>query len=341
MSPRSMQTKTRAASSTARALWIEAPGRASLRVENIGGARKGTSLLEPEFGAVSVGTERLVARGSVPEELHGSMACRYQAGGLGLPVKYGYSMAGRVTEGTLAGQRVFCMHPHQELARIEDAHAVPLPDAVPTRRAVLFPNLETALNAVWDGELTAHEPYVVFGAGALGLLTAFAAHAETGRAATVVESDPARRAAAAELPWVARAVAPDAAPDEGLGECDVAFHTTATGAGLQAALDAVGFEGRVVELSWYGTTAVELRLGGGFHSQRKRLIASQVAHVAPRERERLGYAGRTARVLELLGDPGLDRLLSRAMPFSQLPDFLGRLCRGASVPVVPLIDYSV
>lgn len=45
---------------------------------------------------------------------------------------------------------------------------------------------------------------------------------------------------------------------------DIAFHTSATQEGLQMAIDCVGMEGRVVEMSWYGARPVTLHLGGDF-----------------------------------------------------------------------------
>jgi threonine dehydrogenase-like Zn-dependent dehydrogenase len=42
---------------------------------------------------------------------------------------------------------------------------VPLPDGLPPERAVLAANMETALNATWDGEAGRRDRIAVVGAG--------------------------------------------------------------------------------------------------------------------------------------------------------------------------------
>ncbi len=84
------------------------------------------------------------------------------------PVKYGYSAVGATTDGT----RVFVLHPHQDVFLAPAAMCIPVPDAVPTRRAVLAANMETALNLVWDAAPLAGERMLVIGAGVVGLLAA-------------------------------------------------------------------------------------------------------------------------------------------------------------------------
>ncbi|MGC6486867.1 MAG: hypothetical protein ACON4Z_04420 [Planctomycetota bacterium] len=123
------------------------------------------------------------------------------------------------------------------------------------------------------------------------------------------------------------------------GAFDRALHTTATGAGLQAAIDAVGFEGAVVELSWYGDEAVTLHLGGTFHSMRKRVLCSQVGAVAPSHRA-AGHDGRRHAVLALLADPQLDALLEEPTPFARAPDVFAALYRSELATLCPYFTYS-
>ena len=320
------------------AYWVRHRGAGELVAGTVAEApESGRSLVRAEFSGVSVGTERLVGLGLVPASCESAMACRYMEGSFALPLKYGYSLVGRGVAGALEGERVFVMHPHQSLAEVADEHAVVLPEAVPSSRAVLVPNLETALNAVWDSELeaTPNARTVVLGAGAVGLLVAYALERTTGRPVTVVELDEERRSLAASLPWVERAV-----ESETDGEFDVAFHTTGNPLGLQSALDLLGFEGRVIELSWYGEKPVTLDLGSHFHHGRKRIVASQVSAVAPTRRESLGYAGRTRAVLDLLDESALDALVSDPVPFARMPGLMGDVYRGASPAPLPLIQFE-
>lgn len=315
--------------------WVEAAGRGALRPVALPDGGDGAVLLTATHGGISPGTERLVGLGRVPHACAAAMAVPGMQGSFALPVLYGYSLVGAVAAGSDAGRRAFVMQPHQQLAVVPRSRLVWLPDEVPSPRATLFPNLETAWNAVADAELAPGERVAVVGAGAVGLLLAFVLAAQHRGDVVLVERDPQRRAFAAGLPWVTAALAPDAAER---GGCAVAFHATGSGDGLQLAIDLVGLEGRVLDLAWYGDQPVTLRLGETFHHQRKRLVATQVGMLARAVRA-AGPAARTAAVLALLLDPGLDRLPAAAVPFAALPQFFDRLYRGEATPPCPVVGY--
>ena len=63
---------------------------------------------------------------------------------------------------------------------------------MPTHRAVLAANMETALNLVWDAAPLAGERMLVIGAGVVGLLAASLLARIPGARVTVVDIDPAR-----------------------------------------------------------------------------------------------------------------------------------------------------
>ncbi len=327
----------------AQAYWVVRPGVGELRAEQLRARpRPGHSIVRAAFSAVSAGTERLVGLAQIPDACHTAMACRGMAGGFALPVKYGYALVGVGVAGALDGRRVFVMHPHQDVIEIDDRDAVLIPDAVPLARATLFANLETAVNAVWDAGLAPTERALVIGAGAVGLLTALAAARLSGVAPTLAEADPDRAERAKGFHFVARVQRP---AEVELGSFDVALHATGTAAGLQLAIDALGFEGRVVDLSWYGATPVTLDLGSSFHHQRKRILASQVATVAPSRRGPFGARERAAVVWSLLSDASLDRLFGSPIPFSTLPGVMHAMYAGAAqasppAACVPLVTYS-
>ncbi len=106
---------------------------------------------------------------------------------------------------------------------------------------------------------------------------------------TLIDPAPARAAIAAAL-GVAYA-----APPAGPSDCDVVFHASASDRGLAAALEMAGFEGTVVEVSWFGDRPVEVPLGKLFHSGRLKLVSSQVGQVATSRRPRWSYARRMAK----------------------------------------------
>lgn len=318
------------------AYWIEAPGRGALRERPLAPAAGDVVDVVTECSGISPGTERLVGTGQVPAACERVMRVPGMLGTFALPACYGYSLVGTARGGALDGRRVFTMQPHQQRALVAADACVPLPLDVPAARGTLLPNLETALNAVWDAELAHFEAVLVIGAGAVGSLIAFAlAQHHEGRV-VVVERDAERRRRAAALPWIREIVAPEDVPRD---QFDVALHATGHAAGLQLGLDALAFEGRLVELSWYGARPVTVDLGAAFHYRRLRIVASQVAHIAPSHRS-LGREVRTASVLALLRQPQLDALLAPAIPFAELPQFFARLYRGEPTEPCPVVAYS-
>src|SRR5690349_12668850 len=123
------------------ASWVVGEGRIELRDEALAEPAPGEVRVRTLFSGVSRGTERLVLEGRVPPELADRMRAPFQSGDFPWPVKYGYANVGEI-EGT--GERVFCLFPHQDRYVVPRDWLVPLPHDVPSERAVLAANLETA-----------------------------------------------------------------------------------------------------------------------------------------------------------------------------------------------------
>ena len=70
--------------------------------------------------------------------------------------------------------------------------------------------------------------------------------------------------------------------DGGLTGADLAYELSGHPAALDQAIAAVGFGGRLVIGSWYGSKPVTVQLGGHFHRSHIQIISSQVSHLAPR-----------------------------------------------------------
>jgi 2-desacetyl-2-hydroxyethyl bacteriochlorophyllide A dehydrogenase len=315
-----------------RALWHVAPGRAELRQEELRPPGPGEVLVRTLFSGISRGTERLVHHGRVPESQWQAMRGPHQAGEFPFPVKYGYCTVGVIEEGAgWIGERVFCLHPHQDLFVVPLAACAPLPVSVPHRRAVLAANMETALNVMWDARPLMGERVLVVGAGVVGLLSAWLAARMPGAEVQVCDIDPPRRDVAAALGLEFRLAT------EAMRDCDLVVHASASPEGLRLALDRCGFEGRVVEASWYGDRRCELPLGEAFHSRRLSIVSSQVGHVAPAMRGRRTYAARMMTATGLLEDERLNVLLGPEVPFGQLPEVLGELLQGPGL--CPLVNY--
>jgi hypothetical protein len=131
-----------------------------------------------------------------------------------------------------------------------------------------------------------------------------------------------------------------ALPALAAGNRDLVVHASATSAGLQRSLDLLAPEGTVIELSWYGDRAVNLALGGAFHSGRLAIRGSQVGTVSPARRATRTFTDRLALALDLLGDPVFDALLTGESRFAELPDVLARLAAGTLPALCHLINYG-
>ena len=316
-----------------KALWYLGKKRAELRDETVAAPANGELRVRARFGAISRGTERLVFEGRVPESEFERMRAPFMAGSFPHPVKYGYSTVGTVEEGAGRGRTVFVLHPHQSEFVVPEAAVAAVPDNVPPQRAVLAANMETALNAVWDGAPGPADRIAVVGGGVVGLLVARLCARMPGAGVTVVDVSPKRGELALALGTAF--ATPDRAPES----CDVVFHASASAAGLATALRIAGDEGTVVELSWYGAGDVAVPLGEAFHSRRLKLVSSQVGKVAASHRPRWTYQQRMAAALALLDDPALDALLAPPVDFTDLPERLGALLSVDADARCPLIRY--
>lgn len=284
------------------------------------------------YSLVSTGTERLVASGGVPTALWQSMRAPGMTGDFGFPLTYGYSWIGQVEASghPLHDKLVHTLWPHQSVVRAPAEVLFPLPETVPPLRATLASNMETVVNAIWDSGVSLGDRVLVVGFGMIGGLLSRTLSRMPGVQVQVAETDEKRQSQHLEMGF-----------EEWEGQpVDLAFHTTATGGGLQQAIDAVGQEGKIIELSWYGEREAKVQLGGGFHYGRKQIISSQVAHVPSDRLARWDFHRRKTLVMELLSDPGYDAHITQVLPFAQAPAFFEELRSGVMPPLGTAFDYS-
>lgn len=309
------------AESEATALWIVERNRAALRRCAIERPNRGEVTVKSAYGAISRGTEALVAAGSVPESEWQRMRAPFQEGAFPFPVKYGYGTVGRVVGGDedRSGEWVFCLYPHQDRFVVPGEAAVPVPRAVAPERAVLAANMETALNVVWDGGILPGDRVAVIGGGVVGLLVGFLAARIPATQTVVVDVNPARAKVAGALG------VGFAGPGELPRDCDVVVHASASEAGLASAIDAAGGGARIVEASWYGERAPSVPLGGAFHSRRLSIVGSQVGRVPAARAPRWSNRRRLETALGLLADQRLDALFSGETRFAELAACYGEI----------------
>ncbi len=329
-----------AAGDSAEALVYTGPRRAEIRRVALPPLAPGWVEIRTTHGALSRGTERLVFEGRVPESEWSRMRAPFQEGDFPFPVRYGYAAVGEVVaaEGdaarALIGRRVFALHPHQTRLRLPVEAVCPLPDGVPPERAVLAANAETALNAIWDADLAPGSRVAVIGAGLVGALVAGQLSSHSDLKITLVDVLAPRRSIAREFNFTFRH------PTELASDHVAAFHCSATAGGLKAALDCLVFEGRVIELSWYGDAEVPVPLGGAFHARRLRIVSSQVGHVARSRRASTSHAERLAAALATLRDPRFDILITEEVAFGALPAALPRLLAPDAPGIATRIAYD-
>ena len=150
-------------------------------------------------------------------------------------------------------------------------------------------------------------------------MTAWLCRQVPGTQVTAIDINPQRELAARELGVAFLDETPDTA------DADLVIHASGQPAGLRSALAAVGMEGKIVDVSWYGSRGVELPLGEAFHSRRLTIKSSQVGRLPLARTSRWNHGRRMQLALELLGDPKLDVLISGESDFEQLPEALERL----------------
>lgn len=320
----------------ARAFWITTPGHGEVRSETLTAPNPNEALVRTLYTGVSRGTESLVFRGEVPPSQYQAMRAPFQQGDFPAPVKYGYCNVGVVEAGpeSLRGQTVFCLYPHQDRYVVPATAVTPIPAHIPTGRAVLAANMETALNTLWDATPRLGDRITVIGAGVVGCLIARLAGQLPGCAVQLVDVDGSKAVVAAQLG------VRFATPEQAEGEQDLIIHASGAPAGLATALRLAGFEATVVEASWFGAQSVGLPLGEAFHSRRLNIRSSQVGVVATTQRGRWDCKRRMMMVLQLLDDPALDALITGESPFSELPRIMAELSQNPRGVLCHRIVYA-
>ncbi|MEM9277847.1 MAG: zinc-binding alcohol dehydrogenase [Pseudomonadota bacterium] len=325
-------------------LSYSAPYKAAIETVQIPEIKAENVLLKTLFSGISRGTESLVYAGKVPESEWKRMRCPFMSGSFAFPVTYGYACVceviglGEKTSGLKPGDRVFVLHPHQDIFSVPESSCNLLPPSIPTSRAVLSANMETALNAVWDAEISGNPFCAIIGAGVVGLITAHAVRKVAGLDPVIFDLKPEKERHATEMGF--RFINSSGIDKTEIQDFELIFHTSASAGGLQSAIDMAAFEAKIIEMSWYGENPVSLNLGGAFHSKRLKILSSQVGTIASAKRNKLDYAGRMQQAITLLDDPRLDTLLGSAIDFHDLPNHLHDIFSPQSDVLCQVIEYT-
>ena len=288
--------------------------------------------MRTEYSGISSGTEMLAYRGEIDPDLPLDETLGALSGTFTYPFRYGYSAAGEVVQsaGRLPeGTRVFAFHPHQDLFVVPEDSALSL-DGIDSRRATLYPLVETALQVCLDTAARFGEVVVVTGLGAVGILVSKLLQLS---GAQVIGSEPeaSRREIAQGMGLLA--VAPEELASavhqatEGRG-ADLLVEASGNAQVLASSLSVLAHEGAAVVCSWYGTKPVPLPLGGDFHRRRLSIRSTQVSTLPASISARWDRERRSRVARRLLGELPLSGLAEREFPFAQAPDAYAAIDRG-------------
>jgi 2-desacetyl-2-hydroxyethyl bacteriochlorophyllide A dehydrogenase len=280
-----------------RSLYFMEPQQVALARETFSSPSFGQILVQTLISAISPGTELLIYRGLAPSDLARDDTIAALAGNFSFPLKYGYAVVGRVVEvgrGVAPGwedRLVFAFHPHESHFLATPDELLRLPDGLSPEDAVFFPNMETAVTFLMDGQPLVGEQVAVFGQGIVGLLLTSLLSRWPLSSLVTLDLHPKRRRISQDLgahmsldPAETQTPARLMALLQGNGPypgADLCYEISGNPAALDQAIAATAFSGRVVIGSWYGLKRSELNLGGRFHRSRVRLISSQVSSIAP------------------------------------------------------------
>jgi len=318
------------------ALWHLSSEASEIAEEELPEEMRDQLLIESVYSMISMGTERQVALGMVPPDVQEAMKVPYMDGSFSFPCKYGYSLVGKVVKGppSLTDKFVHVMHPHQDMAWVDPLSVYPIPDDIPPYRAVLAGNLETAVNAIWDSEISIGDSILIAGFGIIGALIASLASGIAGVRVTVFEKNEFRSRKAIQSGYDIYT------NGEPTGQIfDAAFNTTADAGGLQFCIDNIGYEGQVTEVSFYGARQISVLLGGSFHTARKKIIVSQVSRIPGKKLNRWDHLRRKDLVFNILKNVNYDSLIGNVIPFRDAPGMFNRLRNNSVNEISIVIKY--
>lgn len=314
----------------ARALFHTAPRRVEIREVPVPAAAPGQVVVRTLYSGISGGTERLVFRGDIPQDMALDDTIAALTGTFSYPFPYGYACVGRVDD---QDSTVFAFHPHQDVFTAAAADLISVP-GVPPAAATLFPLAETALQVTLDAEAGYRDRVIILGAGVLGLLTGLLLQ-RSGRRPLCVEPVAWRRELAGSVHI--KAVAP-----EELGPQEVPLVIDASGnpAAPARALGLLGHEGTLLVASWFGSQPVPLPLGDAFHRRRLTIRSTQVSTIPARMSATWTMARRRAEVAALLPELPLGELCTHVFPFTAAADAFRAVDENTPGLMHAVLDYD-
>jgi 2-desacetyl-2-hydroxyethyl bacteriochlorophyllide A dehydrogenase len=328
-------------------LLFSAPRRIELVEDALAAPPPGQALVRTLTCAISAGSELLAFRGHLSpdtplDETLGALGRATFA----YPFPYGYASVGEVAavgagvDPTWVGRRVFAFQPHATMFVAPLAELLPVPDDLPSERAALLAQMETAVSLVLDGAPLHGENVLVIGLGVVGLLTTALLARFPLAVLAVAEPQPRRTQAARAL--AARPIVTGGDEIRRAFEArgaDLVYELSGNPEALDEAIAAAGHEARVVVGSWYGDKRARIDLGGRFHRRRLRISSSQVSHIGAALSARWDRARRFEAAWRALGDIDTSPLVSHRVPFEEAQAAYELLDRGPGDVLQVLLEH--
>jgi threonine dehydrogenase-like Zn-dependent dehydrogenase len=358
----------------AQQLWFTGVEQVEVREQLLAAPSADEVLVEVECSAISAGTEMLVYRGQIPNDmaLDASIAAlrdqqqNQQQNQQQYPLQYGYASVGIIKavgvnlNSSLLGQRVFAFHPHASHFTATLANIIFVPADISAEDAVFLPNMETAVNLIQDGSPALGERVVVLGQGIVGLLLANLLAQFPLAQLQCVDAIPLRRERASQL-GANNTCDPFSVEDIGalkqqlmVSENFIALNNgaeTNTGAdliyevsgapdALNLAIELSGFASRIVIGSWYGNKTAAIALGGNAHRNRLTITTSQVSSLAPALSGRWDKTRRFELSWQMLRNLRPSQLITHRASLADAPALYQRLHQAPAEILQAIFSYS-
>ncbi len=293
---------------------------------------KGEVLVHSVLSSISYGSEKLVYKGELNENIVLDTNIDPLNHKLDYPVKYGYSNIGKIVskgknvDEDRIGKTVFAFNPHESkfIADVDDL--IPVPEKIDHKDFLFLPNVETAINLVLDGAPLIGENVMVIGQGVVGLLTTAVLNEFPIETLITVDPIEYRREVSKDL---GADVVLDAGysdertgktleiPEEGL---DLIYEVSGDRSALEKAIEQASYEGRIIVGSWYGDKENEekqINLGTSFHRNRLDIRSSQVSSIGPEISGRWDKSRRIKQAIRMIKKIEPKKLITHEIPFSE------------------------
>ncbi len=364
---------------SAQQLWFTGVEQVEVREQLLSAPGAAELLVEVECSAISAGTEMLVYRGQIPNDmaLDASIAAlrdqqqNQQQDQQQYPLQYGYASVGIIkavgvnVDAALLGQRVFAFQPHASHFIATLAEIIPVPADIAAEDAVFLPNMETAVNLIQDGSPALGERVVVLGQGIVGLLLAHLLAQFPLAQLHGVDAIPLRRERALrlgldavsdpfsvadinalrqQLTGVASTIeASHGAANSGTKKntgADLIYEVSGAPDALNLAIELSGFASRIVIGSWYGNKTAAIALGGNAHRNRLTITTSQVSSLAPELSGRWDKKRRFELSWQMLRNLRPSQLITHRAPLAEAPALYQRLHQAPAEILQAIFSYS-